>query len=339
MESVKELKNMIPVTIITGFLGSGKTTLLNKILKEQHGNKLAVIENEFGSENIDTEILVHDTNEEIVELSNGCVCCTIRGDLIKTLSDLYEKLSKKQLDFERIIIETTGLADPGPLCQTFFINDYIANHYKLDSLITLVDAKHAPETLNNQIEAQKQVGFADIILISKSDLVPPENLNNLKQRLIKINPKAPIKILNIDVLDINYLLNISGFNLDSVLDIDPSFLQSEDHTCTEECHHHHHDGISSFVFQSYKPFDPEKLENFLSQIVQKYGTDMLRYKGILYMKGIENKILFQGVHMIMGAEPAEVWAKTEKPNNKIVFIGQNLPKDMFIQGLELCLIK
>ncbi|MBW0454736.1 MAG: GTP-binding protein [Candidatus Kinetoplastibacterium crithidii] len=339
MTPAKTLQNIIPVTIITGFLGAGKTTLLNKILSTQHGLKLAVIENEFGSENIDNEILVQNNNEEIIELSNGCVCCTIRGDMVDTLSNLHKKLQIKQINFDRVIIETTGLADPGPLCQTFFIDDYIAKNYMLDAIITLVDAKHAPKTLDEQIEAQKQIGFADVILISKCDLVSEEELLKLQSRLIHINPRATIKKLLLDSIDIPSLLNISGFNLDDILDIDPQFLNNENHECTEKCNHHHHDDIVSFTFYSEKAFDSEKLEKFLSQISQEFGPDMLRYKGILYMHGLDKRILFQGVHMLMGAEPGKPWKKSEKPNTKMVFIGRKLPRELFIHGLELCTVK
>ncbi|AFZ82961.1 CobW/HypB/UreG, nucleotide-binding domain-containing protein 5 [Candidatus Kinetoplastibacterium crithidii (ex Angomonas deanei ATCC 30255)] len=338
MTPAKNLQSIIPVTIITGFLGAGKTTLLNKILSTKHGLKLAVIENEFGSENIDNEILVQNNNEEIIELSNGCVCCTIRGDMVETLSNLHKKLQTNQINFDRVIIETTGLADPGPLCQTFFIDDYIAKHYMLDAIITLVDAKHAPKTLDEQIESQKQIGFADVILISKCDLVSEEELLKLQDRLIHINPRASIKKLLLDSIDIPSILNISGFNLDDILNIDPQFLNQEHHECTEKCSHHH-DDIVSFTFYSDKPFDSEKLEKFLSQISQEFGPDMLRYKGILYIKELDNRILFQGVHMLMGAEPGKPWKGSEKPNTKMVFIGRKLPRELFIHGLELCTVK
>src|SRR5690554_1228361 len=253
----KRLQNMVPVTILTGFLGAGKTTLLKRILTEYHGKRIAVIENEFGPESIDNELLVQDTDEEIVELSNGCVCCTVRGDLMRTLNDLRERRMSGQLNFERVIIETTGMANPGPVCQTFFMDDEIAEYYRLDAVITVVDAKHGMETLDQQDEAQKQAGFADRILVSKKDLVSEEEYQALRARLLRINPRASITPVHFGETDIAALLDISGFNLNTILDIDPEFLAQEhpdaahdhhhhDDECGEHCdnpehgHHHHH---------------------------------------------------------------------------------------------------
>lgn len=354
---------MVPVTILTGFLGAGKTTLLKRILSEYHGRRIAVIENEFGPESIDNELLIQDSDEEIVELSNGCVCCTIRGDLMRTLNELRVKRQAGQLNFERIIIETTGMANPGPVCQTFFMDDEIADYYRLDAVITVVDAKHGMQTLDDQEEAQKQVGFADRILISKKDLVNEVDYQALRSRLIRINPRASITPVNFGETDLKVLLDISGFNLNTILDIDPDFLENEhpdaahdhehghdhDHDHDGECHDHcghhhdhhhahHNDEISAFVFRSKKAFDPERLEEFLGGIVQVYGPDLLRYKGILYIKGINRRMLFQGVHMMMGAEPGKPWLSSEKPNTKMVFIGRKLPQEIFTRGLEQCLV-
>lgn len=355
-------EKMVPVTILTGFLGAGKTTLLKRILSEYHGRRIAVIENEFGPESIDNELLVQDSDEEIIELSNGCVCCTVRGDLMRTLNELRVKHQAGELKFERVIIETTGMANPGPVCQTFFMDDDIADYYRLDAVITVVDAKHGMETLDNQEEAQKQVGFADRILISKKDLVNEVDYEALRARLVRINPRASITPVNFGETDLKVLLDISGFNLNSILDIDPDFLadnhpdaahdHSHDHAhdhdhegechahCGHQDHHHahHDDEISAFVFRSNKAFDPERLEEFLGGIVQVYGPDLLRYKGILYLKGINRRMLFQGVHMMMGAEPGKPWLSAEKPNTKMVFIGRKLPQEIFTRGLEQCLI-
>ena len=213
--------SLIPATILTGFLGSGKTTLLKRILTEAHGQKIAVIENEFGEENIDSEILVSDTQEQIIQMSNGCVCCTIREDLRTTLQDLAEKKRKGELDFDRVVIETTGLADPGPVAQTFFMDDEVAESYLLDAILTLVDAKHAPEQLNERQEARRQVGFADQIFISKSDLVSAEALQALTHRLQHMNPRAPRHIAHFGEMDIKNVLDLHGFNLNATLDIDP----------------------------------------------------------------------------------------------------------------------
>ncbi|OWT59276.1 CobW family GTP-binding protein [Candidimonas nitroreducens] len=375
MQAATVVDKMVPVTVLTGFLGAGKTTLLKRILNEEHGQRIAVIENEFGPENIDHELLVQEREEQIVELSNGCVCCTIRGDLMRALLDLRAKREAGALSFERVVIETTGMANPGPVCQTFFMDDEIAEYYRLDAVITVVDAKHGMETLDRQEEAQKQVGFADRILVSKKDLVNEADYQALRSRLVHMNPRAPITPVHFGEADIKNLLDVSGFNLNTILDIDPEFLAAEhpdaahdhehhhghdhdhghghehehehehDEECGEHCGHahhdhhhaHHDDSIGAFVFRSNKAFDPERLEEFLSGIVQVYGPDLLRYKGVLYLKGINRRMLFQGVHMMMGAEPGKPWMSNEKPNTKMVFIGKKLPEEIFTRGLEQCL--
>ncbi|MGP1629539.1 MAG: CobW family GTP-binding protein, partial [Giesbergeria sp.] len=303
--------SLIPATILTGFLGSGKTTLLKRLLSEAHGQKIAVIENEFGEENIDTEILVTESKEQIVQMSNGCICCTIREDLRETLQLLAAKKRKGLLDFDRIVIETTGLADPGPVAQTFFMDEEIAETYLLDSIITLVDAVHAPQQLDQRQEARRQVGFADQIFLSKTDLVSAEDVAALTHRLKHMNPRAPIKAVHFGEVPIGEVLDLRGFNLNAKLDIDPEFLKEEapdhehhDHVHGEHCdhpshqhghHHRHDDDVKSFVFRSDRPFDPAKLEDFLGAIVNIYGPRMLRYKGVLSMTGTDRKVIFQGV--------------------------------------------
>jgi G3E family GTPase len=319
----------VPVTILTGFLGSGKTTLLNRILKEDHGLKIAVIENEFGEEGIDNELLLQSSDEQIVEMNNGCICCTVRGDLVRILGDLRDRRESGAIKFDRIVIETTGMADPGPVAQTFFIDDDIADYYLLDAVITLVDAKHGMMQLNGQKEVQEQVGFADRIWLSKADLVSEDELATLSNRLSRINPRAPIKPMRFGDAPIAEILDIRGFNLNSVLEINPEFLVSDEHE--------HDDNVQSFVFRSNRPFDSAKLEDFLSGIIQVYGQDMLRYKGVLFMKGSDKQTIFQGVHQMMGADQGKRWPPGEKPSSKMVFIGRNLPKDTFIKGLEQCL--
>jgi G3E family GTPase len=366
---------LIPATILTGFLGSGKTTLLKRVLSEAHGQKIAVIENEFGEENIDNDILVADTEEQIIQMSNGCVCCTIREDLRSTLQLLAAKKRKGLLDFERVVIETTGLADPGPVAQTFFMDDEVAESYLLDSIVTLVDAKHAQQQLDDRQEARRQVGFADQIFISKADLVDDEALDDLIHRIKHMNPRAPIEKAHFGEVAISKVLDLRGFNLNAKLDIDPDFLKADDghdhshcdhdhghceheghehghehhhhHEHGEHCdhpshkhghHHHHDDDVKSFVYRAERPFDPLKLEDFLGAIVQVYGPKLLRYKGVLHMKGTDRKVIFQGVHQLMGSDLGPEWRADEQRLSKMVFIGIDLPRDILVQGLDQSLV-
>ena len=359
---------MIPVTILTGFLGSGKTTLLKRILNEKHGMKIAVIENEFGEENIDNDILVQDGNEQIVQMSNGCICCTIRGDLARALGDLAERKRSGEIAFDRVVIETTGLANPGPVAQTFFIDSQIADEFLLDAIITLVDAKHANAQLDEHEVVQRQVGFADRLFLTKSDLVDEATLADLRHRLVHMNPKATIKVVNFGDADIKEIFDLRGFNLNAKLEIDPDFLAEDDHGhdhahghahghdhahcdhdhghCDHEGHEHHHghhhhahhdDRIKSFVYRNDRPFDPNKLEDFLGGVLQIYGERLLRYKGVLYMKGVDRKVVFQGVHQMMGSDLAAKWLPIEKKTSKMVFIGIDLPQDLITDGLDACL--
>ncbi|MET3135900.1 G3E family GTPase [Undibacterium sp. GrIS 1.2] len=350
---------LIPTTILTGFLGSGKTTLLNRILQENHGHKIAVIENEFGQENIDNEILVHNSNEQIIEMNNGCICCTVRGDLIVALSNLIQQKNEGKLNFDRVIIETTGLANPGPVAQTFFVDEEVGSYYMLDAVVTMVDARHAMQQLNEHEEAQRQVGFADKIILSKTDLVDAEQVAQLRQRLVRMNPRATISTADFGQVAIGEVLDLKGFNLNAKLELDPDFLQAEqeeEHVHDEHCghdhadhqhnhhneHNHHHahhsDDIAAFVFKSDRPFNTGKLDEFLGGLVQVFGPRMLRYKGVLLMDGADRKVIFQGVHQIMGTDVGAKWSDDELRESKMVFIGKNLPKDVFIDGLRLCLV-
>ena len=321
-------KDMVPVTILTGFLGAGKTTLLNRILKEDHGHRIAVIENEFGEVGVDNEI-IERSDEQIVEMNNGCICCTVRGDLIRILGELKTRREQGTLRFDRVVIETTGMADPGPVAQTFFTDEEIGNAFLLDSILTVVDAKHASRQLDEFHEAQEQVGFADRILLSKTDLVADAEAEALIGRLRHMNPRAPVKRVHFGDAPIGEILDIRGFNLNAILDLDPNFLT--------DIHHEHHDEVESFVFRSDKPFNGDKLEQFLSGMIQVYGPDLLRYKGVLWTKGSPRRVVFQGVHMMMGGDLGKPWAKGEKKGSVMVFIGRKLPKDLFIAGLEQCL--
>ena len=243
--------SLIPVTILTGFLGSGKTTLLNYILKQPHGHRIAVIENEFGEAGIDNELLVQDRDEQIIEMNNGCICCTVRGDLVRILGELVAKKDAGTLHFSRVVIETTGLADPAPVAQTFFVDEDIGQRYLLDAIVTLVDAKHAPAQLDEHHEAQEQVGFADRILLTKTDLVNPESLVALRQRLTRMNPRAKISEAHHGVAAIDDLLDIRGFNLNAILEIEPEFLS--------DVSHEHDDDVTSFVFREERPLDLERM--------------------------------------------------------------------------------
>lgn len=381
---------LIPVTILTGFLGAGKTTLLQRVLTESHGQKIAVIENEFGEESIDRDLLVTETKEQVVQLNNGCICCNIREDLREALVMLIDKRWKGEIDFERVIIETTGMADPGPVAQTFFIDEEVANSYMLDSIITVVDAKHGNQTFSERVEAQRQVGFADQIFISKADLVSVAELSDLQHRLQQMNPRASQRVVHFGEVALSEVLDLRGFNLNAQLDLDPDFLEGAhqehhehccggDDGCSDHEHHHHddvcgcghehHEGehccdhghdhvheaccghgghahhhqydddVKSFVFRSTRPFNPAKLEQFLAEILEIYGPQMYRYKGVLYMQDMdkqdmENKVVFQGVHQVMGSDLGPKWAPGEPRETKMVFIGISLPKEILLQGLE-----
>ena len=290
-------------------------------------------------------------------MSNGCICCTIREDLREALQLLAAKKRQGLLDFDRVVIETTGLADPGPVAQTFFMDDEIAESYLLDSILTLVDAKHANQQLDERQEARRQVGFADQIFLSKTDLVSAEETADLMHRLKHMNPRAPQQAVHFGEVPLSQVFDLRGFNLNSKLDIDPDFLKEEDHAGHDHAHHdhehgehcdhpshqhgHHHaheDDVKSFVFRSERPFDPAKLEDFLGAIVNIYGPRMLRYKGVLYMQGTDRKVIFQGVHQLMGSDLGPAWGPGETPCSKMVFIGIDLPKDIFLQGMAQSLV-
>ena len=317
--------SLIPVTILTGFLGSGKTTLLNYILKQPHGHRIAVIENEFGEAGIDNELLIQEQGEQIIEMNNGCICCTVRGDLVRILGELAGKRRAGALQFDRVVIETTGLADPAPVAQTFFVDEDITQNFMLDAIVTLVDAKHAPLQLDEHHEAQEQVGFADRILLTKTDLVNPDEVRALRQRLARMNPRARIAESRQGVAALEDLLDIRGFNLNAILEIEPDFLS--------DVTHEHDDEITSFVFREKRPMDLEKIEDFLSAMVQVHGAQLLRYKGILNIHGVDRRVVFQGVHMLMGSDLAQPWAAGETRESKMVFIGKDLPREALEKGL------
>ena len=320
----------VPVTILTGFLGAGKTTLLNRILRERHGERIAVIENEFGAAGVDNDLLFDSGSEQIIEMNNGCICCTVRGDLVRILGELRLRREANPAAFDRIIIETTGLADPAPVAQTFFIDDDIAAYYTLDAIVTVVDALHAPTQLDEFHEAQEQVAFADRLLISKSDLVSAAQGERLRQRLSRINPRARITAVNFGATPVQDLLDIAGFSLDGILDIEPGFL--------DEDHHEHDDAVQSFVFTSATPFDSDRLQAFFRATIAAHAKDLMRYKGIVAFQDLAHQVVFQGVHMVMGSDAGRAWEPDTPRLSKLVFIGRSLPEAALREQLEQCLV-
>ena len=341
-------QGLIPATILTGFLGSGKTTLLKRVLSEVHGQKIAVIENEFGEENIDNDILVADTEEHIVQMSNGCVCCTIREDLRETLSDLVKQKKAGTLNFERVVIETTGLADPGPVAQTFFMDDEIAEHYLLDAIVTLVDAKHGDQQLDTRQEARRQVGFADLIFMSKADLVSPEQADALAHRIKHMNPRAPQKRVHFGEVPIKEVFDLKGFNLNAKLDIDPEFLSGDGHGAHDHDHHdhdhHHHDHAPSPIHDvtvmsiSLRggEMNPDRFFPWIQKVTQTQGPNILRLKGIIAFKGDEERYVVQGVHMIIEGDHQRPWKDGEKRESRLVFIGRELDREKLEASFKAC---
>ncbi|MGK5015366.1 CobW family GTP-binding protein [Janthinobacterium sp. HLS12-2] len=322
------MTELIPVTIITGFLGSGKTTLLKRILQGDHGVRIAVIENEFAAESVDHGLLVQDSDEQIVEMNNGCICCSVRGDLIRILGELQAKRAAAMIAFDHVIIETTGLAAPGPVAQTFFAEPSVSEFFMLDAILTVVDARHAQQQLTAHKEAQEQVGFADRILLSKTDLVSKDELAALRQRLVAINGRASIQKVRFGNVPLRDILNIRGFNLNAIVELEPDFLG--------ELGHRHGDGVQSFVYHQSQPLDLLQVENFLDAVVQLFGTQLMRYKGILSVADLPCRAVFQGVHMLMGSELGAPWRDDETRASKMIFIGRDLPQEMLTRGLDRC---
>jgi G3E family GTPase len=317
----------IPVTVITGFLGSGKTTLIRSILGEAHGLRIAVIENELAEADIDGAILFDGGDAEIVELMNGCICCTVRGDLVRTLGRLARERQARELAFDHVVIETTGLADPVPVAQTFFLEPDCVRDYRLDGVVTLVDAKHGAAALTDHREAQAQVGFADRLLLSKTDLASEPETELLTERLRRMNARASIARVAHGRTDVSGLLGLRGFELDAGGDIEGLPVHGA---------HGHADPVASFVVREARPYDLEKLEGFMGLLIDRYGADMLRYKGLLNVAGHAQRLVFQGVHGLLGSEPGKPWRPGESRTSTLVFIGRSLPREVFEQGLHAC---
>jgi G3E family GTPase len=348
----------IPVTVLTGYLGAGKTTLLNRILSEPHGKKYAVIVNEFGEIGIDNDLVV-GADEEVFEMNNGCICCTVRGDLVRILDGLMRRKGK----FDAIIVETTGLADPAPVAQTFFIDENVGKKTRLDAVVTVADAKWLSDRLKDAPEAKNQIAFADVILLNKTDLVSRDELEEVEARIRGINPYARLHKTERAKIALNEVLERNAFDLDRILDIEPDFLESEDHDHDhhhEHGHdhghdhgHHHHDhdhkhshgglkhyhdeDMQSISINTDKPLNPDKFFPWVQNLVQTEGPNILRCKGILSFKDDDRRFVFQGVHMILDGDHQKPWQDGEKRVSRAVFIGRNLPGKMITEGFESCI--
>ncbi len=329
-------QTLIPATVLTGFLGSGKSTLLRRVLTEAHGRKIAVIENELGEENIDSELIVSGGDEQIIQLTNGCLCCGIRDDLRATLAQLAERRRAGEIAFDQVVIETTGLADPGPVAQTFFLGPQITASYRPDSILTLVDAKHAMQQLDARGEARRQVGFADRLFISKADLVQSNSLAVLRERLRRMNPRAKQSITLFGDVALTEVFDVRGFNLSPDLEFEPERPCEADHHAGG--HHYHDDDVKSFVFRSHRPIHSVRFGQFMNAIVKSHGAALLRYKGVLNVVGQDRRVIFQGVHQLMSHHVGAPWTAMDTRESRIVFIGIELPQALMTRSLEMCFV-
>jgi len=348
-QTVPATPDKIPVTVLTGYLGAGKTTLLNRILSEPHGKKFAVIVNEFGEIGIDNDLVVN-ADEEVFEMNNGCICCTVRGDLVRIIDGLMRRKGK----FDAIIVETTGLADPAPVAQTFFMDENVGAQTKLDAVVTVADAKWLKDRLKDAPEAKNQIAFADVIVINKTDLVSPEELREVEARIRAINPYATLHRTERAKVDLDAVLGRNAFDLERILDIEPKFLEADEHDHDHHHDHshgdhgaddHHHGGglkhyhdedMQSVSLSSDKPLNPDKFFPWVQDLVATEGKDILRCKGILAFKNDPERFVFQGVHMILDGDHQRPWKEGEERVSRLVFIGRNLPEAKIRAGFEGC---
>jgi G3E family GTPase len=347
MSSEQVQSEKLPVTVLTGYLGAGKTTLLNRILSEPHGKKYAVIVNEFGEIGIDNELVV-GADEEVFEMNNGCICCTVRGDLIRIIEGLMRRKGK----FDAIIVETTGLADPAPVAQTFFVDENVGRKTRLDAVVTVADAKWLKDRLKDAPEAKNQIAFADVILLNKTDLVTDAELREVEARIRGINPYAKLHRTQRSQIALNEILGRNAFDLDRILDIEPEFLKAEEHDHDHEHghdhghghHHHDHGGLKhyhdedmqSFSMKTDKPLNPDKFFPWIQKIVAEDGPAILRCKGILSFKDDPDRFVFQGVHMILDGDHQRPWNEGEERLSRAVFIGRDMPEEMIRKGFAEC---
>lgn len=315
----------IPVTVVTGFLGSGKTTLVNKILQGQQDRKVAVIVNEFGEVGIDGQLVIEEGDEQLVEFNNGCLCCTVRDDLVKTLTNLTERG-----DLDSILIETTGLADPAPVASTFFVSEDLRPSLKLDAFVTLVDAYNFDRNLDGSHEAEEQIAFADILLLNKTDLVTPEDLQALEKKLKALNPLAKIYHSEFSDVDLSKVLDVGAFELDAKLEVDPEFL--------EDLEHEHDAEVGSFFFTAENPIDINRFMLWMNDVAQVKGEDLYRTKGLFYARGFSERVLFQSVRMLTSMKRAHKWKPEETKHSEFVVIGRNLDRAEFAEGFAKCVL-